>query len=817
MKKFFKKLGAQVQEAVDGVVGDTLAPLLGRQDVEIAGQPDHVQCGGSCMIRGELDVTIIAARNLPDTDNIFFNIGKLVDAKDVTDPFVTGYLGPCKVLMTSVKDNTMEPVWNEKFHVPVCHMTDNFVLKIQDKDHAWSEEIGDVVLTVDQLNSGEISGWFDIINSSGKQNGELEIFVKFQHAQDMTHEYTIDSYFPVRSGCHVDLYSCARNLTHSVQLSDGSEYQPGSCYLDMYRTIVAAEKFIYITGWSVWTGLHLVRGDDADSLETDSEIEYWQLSLGELLKMKAEGGVRVLVMVWSEITSGVVQEAGMMGTHDVETFNFFKGTSVECCLVSREVGVGELTDVLNNQLASASYTHHQKTIIADSLSLNEEKRSLVAFVGGLDITDGRYDTPEHPLFKSITGKHQDDFYQNSAVGVTAAHGPRQPWQDIHSKLQGKVAWDVMTNFVERWTKQVQGKSGSLYLISPEEFEMDEDVGDWNVQLLRSITDDSASFSDVLKLYTLTIKKSRKIEDSIARGYIKAIRAAQNFIYIENQYFLGSAYAWAKDNQINCHHTIPAEISEKIVDKILAGESFCAYIVIPLHPEGDPATAAIQEILAWQRRTMAMMYRRITEALRDTNNPGHPQDYLLFLCPINKEDAEDIPDDLEAPPGGSKAETLRQSRRFMIYVHSKLIIVDDSFAILGSANINQRSLAGSRDTEIAVSVHQPHHLPQEGILPAGEVAQFRLRLMEEHLGSQSQVLLEPNSSDCIDYVRSVCQSNWENYISEESPSVDGHLILYPMSVSAEGEIGVLDGVDCFPDTAAKIKGCTSAMLPMKLTT
>merc|ERR1711936_292710 len=421
----------------------------------------------------------------------------------------------------------------------------------------------------------------------------------------------------------------------------------------MYRAIVAAEKFIYITGWSVWTGLHLVRDDDADGLETEYELENWQLCLGELLKMKAEAGVRVLVMVWSEITSGSVHEAGMMGTHDMETFNFFKGSPVECALVSRGVAVGDLTDVLNNQLASASYTHHQKTIIADTISSNEDKRSLVAFVGGLDLTDGRYDTPDHPLFKSLTGKHLNDFYQNSAPGVSAVHGPRQPWQDIHSKLQGKVASDVLKNFVERWNKQVHGKSGSLYLLTPDEFEMDEIVGDWNVQLLRSITDDSVSFSDVMKHYTLTVKKSRKIEDSIARGYIQAIRAAEYFIYIENQYFLGSAYAWARDNQINCHHTIPAEIVEKIADKITKGEPFCAYIVIPLHPEGDPATAAIQEILAWQRRTMEMMYRRIAQVLRETNTPGHPQDYLLFRCPINKEDFNEIPEELDAPPDESR--------------------------------------------------------------------------------------------------------------------------------------------------------------------
>ena len=48
-------------------------------------------------------------------------------------------------------------------------------------------------------------------------------------------------------------------------------------------------------------------------------------------------------------------------------------------------------------------------------------------------------------------------------------------------------------------------------------------------------------------------------------------------------------------------------------------------------------------------------------------------------------------------------------------------------------------------------------------------------------------------------------------------MDGHLILYPMSVGADGEIVDLEGADCFPDTAAKIEGITSAMLPMKLTT
>jgi hypothetical protein len=40
-----------------------------------------------------------------------------------------------------------------------------------------------------------------------------------------------------------------------------------------------------------------------------------------------------------------------------------------------------------------------------------------------------------------------------------------------------------------------------------------------------------------------------------------------------------------------------------------------------------------------------------------------------------------------------AEKFRKTLRFPIYVHSKMMIVDDAYIIVGSANINQRSMAG----------------------------------------------------------------------------------------------------------------------------
>ena len=40
---------------------------------------------------------------------------------------------------------------------------------------------------------------------------------------------------------------------------------------------------------------------------------------------------------------------------------------------------------------------------------------------------------------------------------------------------------------------------------------------------------------------------------------------------------------------------------------------------------------------------------------------------------------------------------------MVYIHSKLMIVDDRRMIIGSANINDRSQLGKRDSEIALLI------------------------------------------------------------------------------------------------------------------
>ncbi len=51
---------------------------------------------------------------------------------------------------------------------------------------------------------------------------------------------------------------------------------------------------------------------------------------------------------------------------------------------------------------------------------------------------------------------------------------------------------------------------------------------------------------------------------------------------------------------------------------------------------------------------------------------------------------------------------------MVYVHSKLMVVDVEYVVVGSANINQRSLDGDRDSELAVGAFQPGHVVKKEV-------------------------------------------------------------------------------------------------------
>lgn len=808
------------------------------------------------LIHGNLHATVYEADSLSDPGRAtggapkFFRkfiqgieetvgVGKGSNRLYATIDLERALVGRTRIIHNEPKN----PRWYESFHIYCAHQVGNVVFSVKDDNPVGATVVGRAYVPVkDLLDGHEFEQWLELLNEKQEPiAGGARIRVKLQYF-DVSHDpnwargiksrkfpgvpYT---FFPHRKGCKVTLYQDAHvpdKFMPKIPLAGGQLYQPHRCWEDIFDAINNAQHLIYITGWSVYTEITLIRDSNRPKAGGDE-------TLGQLLKRKASEGVRVLMLVWDDRTSvGLLKRDGLMATHDEETSHFFDGSDVNCVLCPRNPDNGQ--SFVQDLQISTMFTHHQKIVVVDSpLPGDSERRRIVSFVGGIDLCDGRYDTQFHSLFRTLDSVHHADFHQpNFPGGAIDKGGPREPWHDIHSKLEGSVAWDVLYNFEQRWRKQ--GQKDLLLplrqfseIIPPSPVTYEDDRETWNVQVFRSI-DGGAAFGfpetpEDAARSGLVSGKDNIIDRSIQDAYINAIRRAKDFIYIENQYFLGSSYGWKPDDikveDIGALHLIPKELSLKIVSKIEAGEPFRVYIVVPMWPEGLPESASVQAILDWQRRTMEMMYADIVQALRAKQiYDANPKDYLTFFCLANREvkkNGEYIPK--EEPEEDSDYKRAQENRRFMIYVHAKMMIVDDEYIIIGSANINQRSMDGSRDSEIAMGAYQPFHLAVNE--PArGQIHGFRMALWYEHTGMLDNLFLQPEKVECIRKVNKIAERYWDLYSSESlERDLPGHLLMYPVGVTNEGEVTELPGTEFFPDTKARVLGTKSDYLPPILTT
>lgn len=775
------------------------------------------------LITGVLKLDIIAGRNLPNVD-----VNLLRGKKDVSDPYVTVDTvargkKTARLVKSSVIDDDLNPTWRESFNISLCHEADSLYFCVKDKDVVSTDFMGSMSIRIqDILDQKELKGWYPLQGKSGKPAGELEIHLRFISTEELTATNEVpDVIFPLRSGCGYRPYQDAHTPKVSpvtdVVGRDGKPYDPPQLWMDIDKAIKDAKKFIYIWGWAVWAKLELVREDDSK--------DKWE-TLGEILKKKAKEGCRVLVMVWDEYASNDLNPVGLMGTHDEQTEDYFKGTGVEvfkCPRVKSKTGMGDAF------MARGTYTHHQKGVLVDAAipdaGLLSKGRRIIGFMGGIDLTDGRYDTPEHSLFKTLKTKHKNDFYCNVTLANTGDSGPREPWHDIHCYYDGEIALDLLKNFEDRWEKQNSDKRHLLLNISQKEgFVVDwsrpeDDPNTWSCQLFRSINSDSVSFDrDIFD--KINVRKGRKYDDSIQKAYVHHIRRAKRYIYIENQYFIGSCHSWLVHETLKAPNTVPIELCARVERAIADDEEFKVYICIPLHPEGEPTSGAVQEILRWQSRTMEMMMDRIARALHaKVLDDKHPTDYLMFFTPTKQESPDEVPSDLAAPKPGSVAEKSRKSLRYMIYVHSKLAIFDDEYMVVGSANINERSLNGNRDSEMCVGAFQPAFTKEkcgDGEIE-GDVRTFRLALWAEHCGKAMPEHLRPSSDECMKAIRQIADENQASYIEDEPRGTKSHWMSYPLNYGKDGTVTSLENCKDYPDTGGLIIGKASDFLPNSLTT
>ncbi|XP_075485458.1 phospholipase D delta-like isoform X1 [Primulina tabacum] len=853
------------------------------------------------LLHGDLELNIYEARGLPNMDMVSERLRRCFTACEscrptnaaesersgggnrhrdrkldhhrkmiTSDPYVTVSVPQATLARTRVIPNSQHPTWNEHFHIPLAHPMAFLDIRVKDNDMFGADTMGKVLIPAEKIASGEvIEGWFPVTSSSGKPpKPDTALRLKMQFvpcnknslynhgiAGDPSHKGIRKTYFPIRKGSSVTLYQDAHNKDDGkmpeIMLENGLVREHAGCWEDICYAISEAHHLIYIVGWAVFHKVKLIR-EPTKPLPRGGD-----LTLGELLKYKSQEGVRILLLVWDDKTSHnkpLINTEGVMKTHDEETKKFFRNSSVMCVLSPR-YGSSKLS-FLKQQVVGTVFTHHQKCVLVDTQA-HGNNRKITAFLGGIDLCDGRYDTPEHRLFRDLDTIFQDDFHQPTFVA--GLKSPRQPWHDLHCRIDGPAAYDVLINFAQRWRKTTKWREFSLlkkkmthwhddamlkierisWILTPAfSFSKDgtytsftdddphlyvsgeENPENWHTQIFRSIDSGSVrgfpKFYDEAQAQNLVCSKNLVIDKSIQTAYIQAIRSAQQFIYIENQYFLGSSYDWPSYKNAGADHPIPMELALKIASKIRAEERFAVYVVLPMWPEGNPKDNVMQEILFWQAQTMEMMYKVIAKEIKSMQLDSHPEDYLNFYCLGNREPISNTTSQVDGD--ADKVSDSQKFQRFMIYVHAKGMIVDDEYVIIGSANINQRSMAGTKDTEMAMGAYQPHHTwVKKKRHPHGQIYGYRMSLWSEHLGKVEIFFEEPQSLECVKMVNEVARDNWNRYTRDEFTHLQGHLLKYPMEVDIDGSLNPLAGHENFPDVGGRVLGTHSAAIPDVLTT
>ncbi|KAL0487786.1 phospholipase D1/2 [Acrasis kona] len=518
----------------------------------------------------------------------------------------------------------------------------------------------------------------------------------------------------IRKNCSLKMYQDAHSLDQS-----------NTCWEDMYDAIINAEQIIYITGWSL---------DVETKLKPHTPFS---LTLGELLKQKASEGVKVYVLLWK--VRGIKD---FINTRNYSTKKFFKKTGVKYAMWHSD----------NNRFI---YTMHQKMLICDS------KKKVIAFLGGLDMTYGRYDTPDHPLFRD---NEHDKCNATKAKFLKDENTPRQPWHDVHCKVEGPVVGDLMSHFCMRW-KSVKNKTPRRG--EDLNFDYDKSLGNWRSQMMLSYMDSSV------------------VIRTIQQGYIHAINNSKDYIYIESQYFIGGSKMWNASTSMFgkliankrdvAPNMIPITISNRIVRAIENNESLRVYIIIPFHPEGSSTPEndfSVSKIMHLQFLTIQSIYKQIGKALSDNNVDRRPTDYLFVGC-LGKVERRPIFDVMV---------------KNMIYVHSKLMIIDDEFIMIGSANLNERSLSGQRDGEVCIGAYETDQ-------DASQLENFRYSLFKEHFGDQID-LSDPSSLQCINDIEELAIRNRINYKNSKIFSDNSHIMAHAFNVTDSGDVipELLDDVD-----------------------
>lgn len=511
-------------------------------------------------------------------------------------------------------------------------------------------------------------------------------------------------------------FAPVRTNVHAQWLVDGRDYM-----WNVSRAISMAKDVVYIHDWWLSPELYMRRPACIS--------QKWRLD--RLLQRKAAEGVKIFVIVYRNVEAAIPIDSeytkfSLLNLHP----NIFIQRSPH--------------QFKKNQFF---FAHHEKICIVDHD---------IAFIGGIDLCFGRWDTPKHPVVddKPTGFESQDtpkdaehcqlfpgkDYSNPRILDFSKLHEPyaemydrsmtpRMPWHDVAMQVVGQPARDLTRHFVQRWNYVRRGRKPTRptpFLLpppdcKPEELEAMGLSGTCEVQILRSAT-----------TWSLGIEHT---EHSIQSAYIKMIENSEHFVYIENQFFITSTET--------LNNKIVNGIGDALVRRIIRAhendEDWRCVVIIPLMPGfqnevNQPDGSSVRLILQCQYRSICRGEHSIFGRLRAAGI--QPEDYIEFFSLR------------QWGKLGNGVLTTEQ-----LYIHAKCIIVDDRIALIGSANINERSMLGNRDSEAAAIVRDTDLIWSTMAGRPYQVGRFahtlRLRLMREHLGLDVDEILEEERQADLD--------------------------------------------------------------------
>jgi phosphatidylserine/phosphatidylglycerophosphate/cardiolipin synthase-like enzyme len=430
--------------------------------------------------------------------------------------------------------------------------------------------------------------------------------------------------------------------SHVEVLVDGAEY-----FRRLYRELckLAPGDWVHLTDW---------QGDH------DEQLDGPGTELGKVLADLARRDVHVRGLLWR--------------SHPRQA-HFSEQDNTALVREVNEAG-GEL--VLDERVRRGG-SHHQKLVLLRRARPEDD----VAFVGGIDLCHGRRDDASH------RGDRQ-------TIELSPRYGDRPPWHDIQLEVRGPAVGDLAHSFRERWS-------------DPTPFDHRNPVR----AVLRHLTRQPrrpdplpparpdpppAGTAAVQVLRTYPSKRPRYPfapdgERSIGRAYRKALRRAQRFVYLEDQYL------WSR------------HAADTLAEALRRSPELHLIAVVPRFPEQSGRVAESSEVIGRQH---------VLET--------------LYAAGGDRVAVYDLENQAGTP----------------IYVHAKVCVVDDIWLEVGSDNLNRRSW--THDSELSCAMLDTELDPRAPTDPAGRgdparrlARGTRLRLWREHLGRE-----EDDDADLVDF-------------------------------------------------------------------